>query len=154
MNEKIAILHVEDDPNDVLLVDLAFRKAGPAISLTVVHDGDQAIDYLSGRGIYRDRLVYPLPAILLLDIKLPRRSGLEVLAWIRSREDLRRLPVVMLTSSNQPSDVNRAYDLGVNSYLVKPSALEQLVAMLRQFSSYWLETNARPSLQPDEVAMK
>src|SRR6267378_6007218 len=106
MNGKLAILHVEDDPNDVLLVDLAFHKTGAPISLTVVNDGDQAIDYLSGQGIYRDRLTYPLPAIVLLDLKLPRRSGLEVLAWVRSREDLRRMPVVMLTSSNQPSDFN------------------------------------------------
>jgi len=152
MNEKSVILHVEDDPNDVLLVDLAFRKAGLPVSLTVVHDGDQAIEYLSGQGRYLDRLVYPIPAIVLLDLKLPRRSGLEVLAWVRGREDLRRMLVVMLTSSNQPTDVNRAYDLGANSYLVKPSALEQLVNMIRQFSGYWLATNVRPLLQVDELA--
>jgi CheY-like chemotaxis protein len=152
MNDKPVILHVEDDPNDVLLVDLAFRKAGLPVSLIVVHDGDQAIDYLSGQGAYWDRSVHPLPAVVLLDLKLPRRSGLEVLAWLRGREDLRRMLVVMLTSSNQPTDVNRAYDLGANSYLVKPSALEQLINMLRQFSIYWLETNVRPLLQVDELA--
>src|SRR5437773_1095550 len=129
MSAKPVILHVEDDANDVVLVGLALKKAGAAASVQVVNDGEEAIEYLSGAGAYGDRQAHPLPSLVLLDVKLPRRSGLEVLLWLRARDDLRRLPVVMLTSSNQPVDVNRAYELGVNSYLVKPSALEDLVAM-------------------------
>lgn len=151
MNGKSLILHVEDDPNDVLLVDLAFRRAGAPFSLRVLPDGEQAIDYLADTQPSDSRSRNPVPTLLLLDVKLPRRSGLEVLAWLRGRDDLRRIPVVMLTSSNQPSDVNRAYDLGANSYLVKPSALEELAEMMRKISHYWLEMNVNPSIPGEEI---
>jgi CheY-like chemotaxis protein len=144
MNGKPIILHVEDDPNDVLLVELAFKKAALSCVLNVVNDGEEAIQYLSATEANDDGQRNPVPTLLLLDVKLPRRSGMEVLAWIRGRDDLRRVPVVMLTSSNQPSDVNRAYDLGVNSYLVKPSALDELVQMVKKLSAYWLEMNVKP----------
>jgi CheY-like chemotaxis protein len=144
MNGKPIILHVEDDPNDVLLVELAFKKAALSCVLNVVNDGEEAIQYLSATEANGNGQRNPVPTLLLLDVKLPRRSGLEVLAWIRGRDDLRRVPVVMLTSSNQPSDVNRAYDLGVNSYLVKPSALDELVEMVKKLSVYWLEMNVKP----------
>src|SRR5881394_467071 len=137
MNSKSVILHVEDDPNDVMLVGLAFRKAGLTVNLQVVNDGEQAVQYLSGQGAYADRHAFPVPALVLMDVKLPRRSGLEVLGWVRGREELRRTPVVMLTSSNQRADVNRAYDLMANSYLVKPSALEELVELIKKITNYW-----------------
>jgi|SRR6266850_6367190 len=146
MSEKIVILHAEDDPNDVLLVSLAFRKAAIPALLRAVNDGEQAVQYLSGEGPFADRAAHPLPSILLLDLKLPRRSGFEVLSWVRSREDLRRLPIVMLSSSAQPDDVNRAYDLGANSYVVKPSLLEDLVAMAKKLSAYWIEFNVKPAV--------
>jgi CheY-like chemotaxis protein len=146
MTTKPVILHVEDEANDVMLVGLAFKKAGPAPVIQVVHDGEQAIEYLSGAGRYADRQLYPLPSLMLLDIKLPRLSGLELLSWLRGRDDLRRLPAVMLTSSPQMRDVNKAYELGANSYLVKPSALDELVQMVAKLSSYWLETNVGPRL--------
>ena len=146
MNGTPVILHVEDDLNDVLLVGLAFKKAASPGALQVVQDGEQAIEYLSGTGPYRDRQTFPVPSAVLLDIKLPRRSGMEVLSWLRDHDELRRIPVIMLTSSNQPSDVNRAYDLGVNSYLVKPSALDELVEVIRKLSAYWLEMNTQPIL--------
>jgi CheY-like chemotaxis protein len=151
MNGTPVILHVEDDHNDVLLVELAFKKATSSAVLQVVHDGEQAVEYLSGVGRYRDRQAFPMPAVVLLDIKLPRRSGMEVLSWVRSRDELRRMPVIMLTSSNQPSDVNRAYDLGVNSYLVKPSALDDLVETIRKLSAYWLEMNLKPVISDEEL---
>lgn len=146
MSGKPVILHVEDDPNDVLLVGLAFRKSGAGVALHVVNDGEQAVQYLAGESIYADRQANPFPALLLLDLKLPRRSGLEVLSWVRGQDDLRRLPIVILTSSNQRSDVNRAYDLGINSYLVKPSALDELVVMIKTLTGYWLEMNVNPAL--------
>jgi CheY-like chemotaxis protein len=147
MNGKPVILHVEDDPNDVLLVELAFKKIGSPCALHVIADGEQAIEYLSAVQPNGETRTNSLPALLLLDVKLPRRSGLEVLAWLRGQDDLRRIPVVMLTSSNQPSDVKRAYDLGVNSYLVKPSALDELVDMVKKLCGYWLEMNVKPNLE-------
>jgi len=151
MKDKRIILHVEDDPNDVLLVGLAFRKSGIAATLQVVNDGEQAVQYLSGQGQYSNRDTCPLPALVLLDLKLPRRSGLEVLTWIRGQEILRRLPVVVLTSSNQQADVVRAYDIGLNSYLVKPSALEELVQTIDKACAYWLELNVGPLFEPAEA---
>src|SRR5260221_230755 len=100
MNHQPAILHVEDDPNDVLLIDLAFRKAGLSPSLQVVHDGEEAIEYLSGRGSYSDRAVFPFPELILLDLKLPRRSGFEVLSWLRDREEMVRMPQELASEPN------------------------------------------------------
>ena len=139
------ILHVEDDPNDVLLIGRAFRKAEVPASIQVVNDGDQAVDYLSGSNAYAQRERFPLPALVLLDLKLPRKSGIEVLQWIRSKPGLRRIPVVMLTSSRQPIDINRAYDLGVNAYLVKPVSFDTLIEMLRTLDSFWLRVNEPPT---------
>jgi CheY-like chemotaxis protein len=140
------ILHVEDDPNDVELVGIAFRKAKVSGQVVVANDGDQAVDYLKGEGVYADRKAHPFPALMLLDIKLPRRSGLEVLEWLRSQPEahLKRLPVVMLTSSNQAHDVGRAYDLGANSYLVKPGELSELIDLAKTLDTYWLSFNMRP----------
>jgi CheY-like chemotaxis protein len=146
MNKNNVILHVEDDPNDVVLVELAFRKAKTDSKLVVVNDGEQAVNYLSGEGNYSDRTIHPIPALMLLDLKLPRKSGLEVLAWIRAQPQpqLRRLPVLMLTSSNQLRDIDAAYDLGVNSYLVKPGDLSVLTELIKTIHQYWLGFNIRP----------
>lgn len=142
------ILHVEDDPNDVMLVGMAFRKAQLEINLFPAIDGDQAVHYLAGDGIYADRAAYPLPALVLMDIKLPRKSGLEILAWLRSQPHpyLKRVPVVILTSSNQPDDIDAAYDLGANSYLVKPGDLLVLVELVKALHHYWFCCNARPGI--------
>ncbi|SPE50058.1 Response regulator rcp1 [Verrucomicrobia bacterium] len=131
------ILYVEDNPDDVLLTELAFRKAGAEVELTVVPDGDKAIAALQTNGST------PLPDCVLLDIKLPSLSGLEVLAWIRNQPKLKRLPVVMLTSSLLPDDVNKAYDLGANSFLAKPSDLSSLITLAKTIDHYWLQTNIR-----------
>jgi CheY-like chemotaxis protein len=140
------VLVVEDNPTDVMLIRRAFIKANIGNPLQVVHDGDEAVQYLAGEGIFADRTGYPLPAVMLLDLKLPRRSGLEVLQWVRGRTALRRLPVVVLTSSNQSQDVNRAYDLGANSYLVKPVEFDELKDMLGKVNVYWIALNKKPSL--------
>jgi CheY-like chemotaxis protein len=141
------ILIVEDDANDVLLIKRAFAKAGNANPIQVVTDGDQAVAYLKGDGQYEDRKAHPLPALVLLDLKLPRRSGLEVLEWIRSQEmSVRRIPVTMLTSSRETADINRAYDLGVNSYLVKPVTFDSLIELVRTLDLYWVLTNEKPEV--------
>lgn len=140
------LLLVEDDPNDVMLFRRAKDKSNLANPLQVVEDGEAAIAYLSGQGTYADRNRYPLPALVLLDLKLPRKSGLEVLAWLRQQPGLRRLPVVVLTSSRESLDVGRAYDLGANSYLVKPVAFDSLLEMVKALGLYWLIFNEKPDI--------
>jgi len=145
MTQTQTILLVEDNPVDILLMQRAFRNETFAnTSLQIVRDGDAAVFYLNGDGEYSDRDRYPLPAIILLDLKLPRRSGHEVLVWLRQQPELKRLPVVMLTSSRQTPDVKRAYDLGVNSYLVKPIGFASLLEMMQSFKEYWLNYTELP----------
>jgi DNA-binding response OmpR family regulator len=141
------ILLVEDDPNDVFLIQRAFTKANMSSPIQTVSDGEQAMAYLSGEGQFQDRARFPLPGLILLDLKLPRKSGLEVLTWIRAQPgSVRRVPVIMLTSSRQSSDVNRAYDLGANSYLVKPVAFEGLLQVVQTVDLYWIALNEKPEV--------
>ncbi|HEU5358654.1 MAG TPA: response regulator [Gemmatimonadales bacterium] len=145
--DSAVILLVEDDANDVVLITRAFTKAGAFGVIEAVGDGDAALAYLRGEGRYADRQRYPFPDVVLLDLKLPRRSGLEVLEWIRGQHPLRRLPTVMLTSSRDATDVDRAYDLGANSYLVKPVGFDELQRLVAEVSRYWLEHNQGPDAQ-------
>jgi CheY-like chemotaxis protein len=151
-NSTLTILHVEDDPNDVMLIARAFRKTGVVASLQVVSDGEKALHYLGGSDSFSDREQFPLPALVLLDLKLPRKSGIEVLEWIRRQPGLKRIPVVMLTSSKQAMDINRAYELGVNAYLVKPVNFDGLVDMVKTLDSFWLRMNERPHSSRDGTA--
>lgn len=144
----LPILLVEDSPDDVMLFKRAINKAAVNYPLQVVTDGETAIAYLLGSGVYADRELYPLPALVLLDLKLPRKSGHEVLAWLRAQPKLRRLPVVVLTTSRESSDINRAYDACVNSYLVKPFALDGLTDMVRALHTYWLTLNETADVVP------
>ena len=147
-SSQLTILHIEDDPNDVLLIERAFRNANVIADLKNVCDGEQAANYLAGRGAFADRVKFPFPALLLLDLKLPRRSGLELISWVRSQEPpLRRMPVVVLTSSNQPKDVNRAYEAGANSYVVKPTGFDELTTLVKVLSSYWLVHTEKPEMR-------
>lgn len=143
-NRRYDILLVEDDENDIFLIQRAFRRLDLPHTLQVVEDGEAAIAYLDGRAPYDDPERYPLPTLILLDLKLPRRSGLEVLAWIRQQQELRRLLVVVLTSSRETPDINRAYDLGANSYLVKPIDFQAFLEMVRTLEAYWLMLNEKP----------
>lgn len=136
-----ALLLVEDDPDHVLLIQRAFAKANLVNPLKVVRDGEAAVAYLAGTGEFADRQRYPLPSLVLLDLKLPRKSGLEVLDWIRGHPTLRLLPVVVLTSSDEARDMERAYALGVNSYLLKPVRFEDLLDMVKSIGMYWLILN-------------
>jgi CheY-like chemotaxis protein len=142
------ILLVEDSAADVALVRRAFRRGGGVAQLHVVRDGDAAVEYLAGTGDYADRARHPMPRLVLLDLKLPRRSGLEVLAWLRGQPGLGRLPVVILTSSREHVDVDRAYDLGVNGYLLKPVVFDDLQVLASALELYWLRLNVSPELAP------
>jgi CheY-like chemotaxis protein len=144
------ILLVEDDPNDVLLLQRACRKANLGNPVHVARDGEEAVAYLAGTGPYADRTRYPYPVIVLLDLKLPRKSGHEVLQWLRGQEGLRRTPVVVLTSSRESEDLDRAYDLGANSYLVKPVSADALCEMVQGLQLYWLILNEQPQVGPRE----
>ena len=146
------ILLIEDDPNDVLLIQRAFRRAELDIPLRVVHDGREAMAYLQGRSPFDDRVAYPLPLLVLLDLKMPVKSGFEVIAWIRGEAELKRLPIVVLTSSREIEDVNRAYEAGASSYLVKPVAFDALQTMLATFGRYWLNFNTPPEVAARERA--
>jgi DNA-binding response OmpR family regulator len=142
MHELSTILLVEDNEDDADLIAYAFGKAGVENPLVRVGDGDAAVQYLGGTGDYADRRRHPLPALVLLDLKLPRRSGFEVLKTVRGEEGpARHVPIVVLTSSDQTPDVERAYDLGANSYLVKPVNRDALLAMVRALDAYWVKLN-------------
>jgi len=131
------ILYAEDDENDAFLMKRACRVAGFVNPLVVVRNGAEAINYLAGAGSYGNRETHPLPLLALLDIKMPLGSGLEVLTWIRSilKSDI---PVIVLTSSNQMADIEKAYQEGANAFLVKPGHPEQLVNMMKGIKSFWL----------------
>ena len=136
-----SILLVEDNEDDVFLMTRALKGAHIVNPLHSVDDGQQAIDYLAGNGPFADREKHPFPAIVFLDLKLPLKSGLEVLQWIRNQSQFENLIVLVLTSSNEPSDLKRAYSLGANSYLVKPPTAVQLLELAKAFKWYWLEFN-------------
>ncbi|MBC1236222.1 response regulator [Nostoc sp. 2RC] len=142
--DQQTILLAEDDSNQVLLIRRALCKANLMQPLQVVSNGEAAISYLCGEGEYADRERYPLPILVLLDLKMPRKSGFEVLEWLKQQPKLKRLPVVVLTTSKETTDVHKAYDLGVNSYLVKPVAFSDLTAMVKLLDAYWLNLNQQP----------
>ena len=141
MTTDRAILLVEDNEDDVFLMKRALKGARVINPLFVVDDGQEAVDYLGGAGKFSDRGSYPLPAVVFLDLKLPFISGHEVLAWIRRRKEFESLVVIVLTSSNEASDLSRCYSLGANSYIVKPPSPEQLDDLAKAFKWYWLEYN-------------
>jgi CheY-like chemotaxis protein len=130
MRKHSVILLAEDNRGDTLLVQRAFRQLDAPYVLNVVEHGDAAVDYLAGNGTYADRDRYPLPALLLLDLKMPRRSGFEVMEWLQHQSDI-ELPVVILTSSTDPSEMQRAYQLGAKSYILKPLTLDMLLPLLK-----------------------
>jgi CheY-like chemotaxis protein len=146
MDTGKAVLLVEDNANDVVLFERAFRKAGIQNPLRIVNDGQSAMEYLAGQGPYADRSEHPMPGLLLLDLKLPRKSGHEVLAWLRQQPRISSLTTVVMTSSKESEDIDRAYAAGANSYLVKPVAFQTLVEMVKTLNLYWLTLNETPNV--------
>jgi two-component system, response regulator len=145
MNNKIILL-IEDNPSDVELTKRALEKNKIANKLVVAEDGREGLDYLLGVGKYAGRDVRDLPAVVLLDLKLPLIDGLEVLKEIRSNEFTKLLPVVILTSSNQEEDIISSYKLGANSYVRKPVDFQQFAEAVRTLGMYWLLLNEAPPL--------
>jgi len=139
--ESRLVLVAEDSDDDFMLLMMAFRKANFRNPVRRVENGQEAIYYLLGEEQYADRQAFPFPYVLLLDLKMPVMHGLEVLAWARQNAETRRLPVVMLTSSLQPLDVQESYDRGANGFVTKSSSLEGLVDVVAAIHAFWVKVN-------------
>jgi len=140
-NKNGPILLVEDNDNDVIFMQRALKNAELLNPLHIANDGEQAIDYLTGKGEFSDRIKFPLPILIFLDLKLPTKSGLEVLSWLRDTPQFKTLVVLVLTTSNEPKDIDRALKLGANAYLVKPSIFSELTEMMKATKAFWLNFN-------------
>jgi CheY-like chemotaxis protein len=141
------VLLVEDDLNDIFLVKRAFKMARLGTPLQVVTDGEEAVAYLKGDGKYADRTAYPMPMLVVMDITMPRKSGFEVLEWIKTDGPLRRIPIVIVSSSDRPQDINRAYELGANAYMVKPVDFHAVEHLFEAITQYWGLECAKPELE-------
>jgi CheY-like chemotaxis protein len=135
--ERLVILVAEDDPNDFELLRRALPDNGLQIDLQIARDGEELIEYLRGKKEFADRVRHPFPDLIVLDLKMPRLNGLDVLKWFRYHADCARLPKIMLSGSSLEKDVEEAYRLGVNTFFVKPHSLKKLRELMRRVIDYW-----------------
>ena len=147
MPDQALFLLVEDNANDASLLQRAFHKANILNPLHILRSGEEAIAYLSGKGPYKNRAEFPIPSLVLLDLKMPEVSGFEVLRWIRQHPDLRDLRVVVLSGSEDMRDVDTAYKLGANSFLIKPADFERFVEISQALSGYWIWMDTAPEIR-------
>lgn len=145
MNKTGHILVAEDDTSDAFFFQRAFKRGGLPVSLHFVRDGQEAIDYLQGEGKFADRAAHPLPQLLLLDLKMPRLDGFDVLEWVRKHPELRRLQVIIFSGSDEPEDIKRAEKMGANSYLVKPHSIEEMNLLVGRFKKHLIEVEKAPT---------
>lgn len=148
------MLVAEDDETARFFMKRAFDKMQTKSTLRFVADGVQAIEYLDGRGKYADREEYPFPSVLVVDIKMPKLDGFGLLEWIKAHEKLKCLVVVVLTSSDEPIDINRAYSLGANSYLVKTALYPEFTELVKCMDMYWMKCNRPPLVEPEWDELK
>lgn len=141
MNRQVQLLLVEDNHMDVVLTVDAFREAKLMNKINVARNGKEALDYLFGRNEYANRQLYPMPDLILLDLKMPGIDGFEVLRQIKSTEILKRIPVIVLTSSKEEGDRSLSYDMGANSYLLKPVSFDGFVDVVKRIDDYWFSLN-------------
>ena len=136
-NSQFTILVVEDNPQEVVLMQKAFARSGTDVAAHFVANGEEAIDYLSGTDRFLDRYTYPEPDLVIMDLKMPRKGGFELLEWFRNLQEGALIPVVVLTSSNSEADVQRAYTLGANSYFIKPTSFDEFRDAIKAIYDYW-----------------
>ena len=136
-SETITVLLIEDDENDVILVELALKQAKIPVLLKSVGDGLEGLNYLNGTGQFADRHRFPLPEIIILDLKMPRMSGMEFLSYVNDHPELRIIPTIVMSASKLDADVLRAYQLGANSFMVKPNDPATLTQMVRTIQEFW-----------------
>ena|SRR5580765_2925883 len=139
------ILVAEDEESDAMLMSMAFRQAGVRNQVVIVCDGREAVDYLSGAPPYHDRATHPLPDLLLLDLKMPRMTGFDVLQWLEAHSEFNGLPAIVISSSSDVSDMERARDLGAADYLLKPTRFADLVTTVKELQQNWLSFVPTPS---------
>jgi CheY-like chemotaxis protein len=144
-DSSTTFLVVEDEENDVFFLERAARKAGVKNPIQVVSSGDEAVDYLTGHGKFSDRIAHPLPSMVFLDLHLPGKSGLEVLTWLRKQPQLDAVIVILLTSSKEEEEIATAYELGANSYLVKPPTVDSLMVLINALDQYEAELGSSGS---------
>ena len=150
--DRPALLIVEDNEDDIFFVERIFKQIGARCELRFARDGMEAIDYLSGRGTFKDRAKYPMPTIILMDLKMPRRNGFEVLEWMHNQPEIKLIPTIVVTSSTLQEDVTRAYRLGANAVMNKPVDKDSLLQMLKSFHIYWTDFVEMPEVKASTVA--
>lgn len=148
MTESVSrpvILLVDDNPHDVVLIRLAFRKVGIIDTIHLVKDGNEAMGYIKGEGTYADRHHYPVPTLVLLDLKMPQANGFDVLEWIRQQPELNQVVIVVMSGSKDDTDISKCYSLGANAYLIKPTRFEDLVRMMEKIKEIgpWKKSGSR-----------
>ena len=138
---------VEDNEDDIFFVERIFKQIGARCELRFARDGIEAIEYLSGQGAFKDRAKYPMPTIILMDLKMPRRNGFEVLEWMHNQPEIKLIPTIVVTSSTLQEDVTRAYRLGANAVMNKPVDKDSLLQMLKSFHIYWTDFVEMPEVK-------
>ena len=144
MDRNLTILIAEDNQDDAFFLERACRKIGLKNPVQILTDGAEVIDYLKAAGKYENRSEYPFPSVMFIDVKMPRVNGFEVLKWLQENQHCKVIPTMMFSSSEQPEDVDRAYQLGANAYLVKPNLIEHLHTKLRLAQQFWAECAKPP----------
>ena len=152
MNSSSPLLIAEDDENDVFFLKRAFEQAKIENPIHIVRDGQETIEYLSGAGNFSDRNKHPIPYLLILDLKMPRKTGMDVLEWLSEQSELRSLPVVVFSSSAHRTDIERAYELGANAFVVKPSSMTKRAELVQAMGRFWLQFNEAPVICTDGPA--
>jgi len=146
MHRQCTILIVDDDENDIFFVKRAFTEINVHCTFHTLKNGQEAVDYLQGEGEYANRQKFPIPMMILMDLKMPIMDGFQVLAWLRSREGIKVIPTIVFSSSDLPNDITRAYELGANSFMTKSVTYDGLLLKLQTLSQYWLEHCKHPQV--------
>ena len=150
-NGPPTLLVVEDNEDDIFFIERIFKQMGARCDLRFVRDGVEAVEYLSGKGQFEDRLKSPLPTIILMDLKMPRMNGFEVLEWMQKQPEIKLIPTIVVTSSTMQEDVTRAYRAGANAVMNKPVDKDSLLQMLKTFHLYWTDYVEMPEVKPAQA---